>query len=363
MKSGMLIGIVSLIVLVGCKNEDIRPESVRPVFYQEAGSFHRNDTMVSSGVIQSATEAKLSFKVGGLIGKVFVDMGDTVQRGAVIARLDATDYQIQLDRASASLKNAEAQLETARSAFARVGNLYVNNHVSLSDYEKARLQADFSESMLKTARSQWEAARNQLEYTVLRAPFDGVVTAVMARENEMTGAGLPIVLVATAQQLEFKTTLPEKMIGQITRGADVTVSLHSIPGQTFRGYISEVSPGVSSASSFPVIVRLTGDVKGLLPGMTGSVEIPLERNQGDSEKLVVTVDAVGHDKEGDYVYVASDSNEGGVYVARKRLVSLGELLPEGYEILHGLEQDEKVITAGLSFLYDGRKVKLLDAEE
>ena len=363
MKTGIIIGLASILLLAGCKNDKTRQESVRPVFYQEAGSIRGSDTLVGSGIIQAATEAKLSFKVGGMIGKVSVEMGDAVRRGAVMARLDETDYRVQLERASASLKSAEAQLAAARSSFARIENLYINNHLSLSDYEKARLQVDSSESMLKTARSQWEAARNQLEYTVLKAPFDGVVTAVMARENEMAGAGYPVVLFSASQQLEVRTTVPEKMIARINQGADVTVRFHAFPDQLFQGQISEVSPGVSSASAFPVIVRLTGDVKGLLPGMTGTVGIPLERNPHASEKIIVPVDAVGHDQEGDYVYVASDSHEGDVYVAQKRLVSLGELLADGYEIRQGLEPGDKVITAGLSFLYDGRKVKLLDEKE
>lgn len=363
MKAAILIGFTSLILLAGCKNEEIRPESIRPVFYQVAGSSRSGDTLVSSGVIQAASEAKLSFKVGGVIGKVTVEMGDAVRRGSVLAQLDATDYQVQLERASASLKSAEAQLAAARSAYARIENLYVNNHVSLSDFEKARLQVESAEGMLKSARSQWELASNQLEYTVLRAPFDGVVTTVMAHENEMAGAGFPIVLISAARQLEVKTTVPEKMIGQVNQGVDVTVTFHAFPDKSFQGQISEVSPGIPAASAFPVIVGLTGDIGELLPGMTGTVLIPLQGGPNASGKIIVPVDAVGHDQSGDFVFVASEGNEVDVFIAQKRPVTLGEQLADGYEIRQGLEPEDKVITAGLSFLYDGRKVKLLNEEE
>lgn len=363
MKAAIFIGFASLIFLAGCKNEDTRPESIRPVFYQVTGSSRSGDTLVSSGVVQAASEAKLSFKVGGEIGKVTVEMGDAVRRGSVLAQLDATDYQVQLERASASLKSAEAQLSAARSAYARIENLYVNDHVSLSDFEKSRLQVESAEGMLKSARSQWELASNQLEYTVLRAPFDGVVTAVMAHENEMAGAGFPVVLISAARQLEVKTTVPEKMIGQVSRGAKVTVNFHAFPDLSFHGQISEVSPGISNASVYPVIVRLTDNIGELLPGMTGTVLIPLQNGPNVSGKIIVPVDAVGHDQAGDFIFVASEGNEGDVLFAQKRPVTLGRLIADGYEIRQGLEPGEKVITAGLSFLYDGRKVKLLNEEE
>lgn len=363
MKAAIFIGFASLIFLAGCKNEDTRPESIRPVFYQVTGSSRSGDTLVSSGVVQAASEAKLSFKVGGEIGKVTVEMGDAVRRGSVLAQLDATDYQVQLERASASLKSAEAQLSAARSAYARIENLYVNDHVSLSDFEKSRLQVESAEGMHKSARSQWELASNQLEYTVLRSPFDGVVTAVMAHENEMAGAGFPVVLISAARQLEVKTTVPEKMIGQVSRGAKVTVNFHAFPDLSFHGQISEVSPGISNASVYPVIVRLTDNIGELLPGMTGTVLIPLQNGPNVSGKIIVPVDAVGHDQAGDFIFVASEGNEGDVLFAQKRPVTLGRLIADGYEIRQGLEPGEKVITAGLSFLYDGRKVKLLNEEE
>ena len=76
--------------------------------------------------------------------------------------------------------------------------------------------------------------------------------------------------------------------------------------------------------------------------------------------IVIATDAVGHDQSGDFVYVAVKSNENDLYVAEKRNVTLGELQADGYEIVSGLNKNEVVITAGLSFLYDGRKVKLLN---
>jgi RND family efflux transporter MFP subunit len=362
MKTKIQIVVLSTLLLAGCGDKEVKEEAIRQVFYQEVGKTPANNVSSFSGVTQAATEARLSFKVGGMIEQIAVDMGDTLKRGAVIARLDDTDYIINYNKAEASLKSAEAMLTAARSAFVRVENLYVNNNVSLNEYEKAKTQFESAESMMKTVRSQLEAAQNQLDYTVLRAPFNGVVSSVMVKESEMTGVGYPVVIFASVNNLEVKTAVPENVIGQIRRGQNATVSFSAFPGVTFSGIINEVSPGIPNASAYPVIVQLTESAYGLFPGMTGTVGFSLNGENFSANRIVVSVDAVGHDQTGDFVYVAVKSIEKDIYIAEKRNVTLGGLHSSGYEILSGLERDEKVITAGLSYLYDGRKVKLLSEE-
>ncbi len=348
------------LLLTGCGGNEEKEEVVRPVFYQEVGESTAQSVRSFSGVTQSATAAKLSFKVGGMIEDVPVDMGDTIKRGSVVARLDDTDYRINYHKAEASLKNAEAWLAAARSAFLRVENLYVNNHVSLSEYEKAKTQFESAETTVNSARSQLMAAQNQLDYTVLRAPIDGVISSVMVQENEMTGAGHPVVVFAGINNLEIKTAVPENIISQINRGQDATVRFSAFPEETFRGMITEVSPGIPNASAYPVIVRLAKSSSRLFPGMTGTVELPVNGDSLSQNRVVITPDAVGHDSSGDFVFVATKSDGSDFYVAKKRNITLGELQADGYEIVSGLNKDELLITAGLSFLYDGRKVKLLD---
>ena len=363
MKTKIQLFVLNTLLLAGCGSKELNEEAIRPVFYQQVEKTTAQNMRSFSGVIRASNEARLSFKVGGMIEQIDVDMGDTVKRGIIIARLDNTDYRINYNKAEAGLKSAEAQLAAAKSAFVRVENLYVNNNVSLNDYEKAKMQFKAAESMVKTALSQVEAARNQLDYTVLRAPFDGVVSSVMAKENEMAGAGYPVVVLAAVNNLEIKTAVPENVIGQVNHGTEATLRFSAFPENTFRGVITEVRPGIPNASAYPVIVQLTESNARLFPGMTGTVDLLVNGDGPAENSVVVAVDAVGHDQTGDFVYVAAKSSEKGIYIAEKRNVILGKLRVDGYEISGGLNRDEKVITAGLSFLYDGRKVKLLDEEK
>lgn len=358
----ILIGAL-LVILAGCGETAEKKETIRPVFYQALGTDRIQEKYSSSGITQAATEATLSFKVGGVLEHFALEMGDTVKSGAVLARLDDTDYSINVSKAEAGLRSAEAQYAAARSSFLRIEKLYVQNNASLNEYEKLKAQAASAETLVKTARAQYNAAKNQLDYTILRAPHTGLVTSVMVRENEMIGPGRPILTFAAFSALDVRTTVPESIIGRIRQGQEVSVSFSTFPGKTFHGIIAEMSPGTPNATSFPLIVRLTESAAGLLPGMTASVEIPLNTDTDLVSGIVIDADAVGHDQSGDFVFVAAESADSGLYIAEKRNIKLGALSPDGYEVLEGLDKDEMVITAGLSFLYDGRKVKLLNEEK
>ncbi|MDD3742457.1 MAG: efflux RND transporter periplasmic adaptor subunit [Lentimicrobiaceae bacterium] len=354
----LILGV--LILAAACGKKKTAEEAIRPVFYQEAVSASSGDLRSFSGVTQPANEARLSFKVGGTIEKIAVKLGDTLPKGALLARIDAADYHINANKALSGLKNAEVQFSAAKSAFLRIENLYANNNVSLNEYEKAKAQFESAEAMLQTAKSQLKAAQNQLEYTTLTAPYRGTISAVMAQENEMAAPGHPIVMFSSLNNIEVKTAVPESIIARVSKGQKVTVRFTSLPGKTYRGEVSEVSPGSPNAPIFPVIVQIEGETTLLQPGMTGTVEIPLSRDGKTTPGAILVVpDAISHDRDGDFVYIANKTGEKDIYQATRKKVTPGEITPQGVEITEGLSDGDIVITAGLSFLYDGKKVRLL----
>ncbi|HSH51389.1 MAG TPA: efflux RND transporter periplasmic adaptor subunit [Bacteroidales bacterium] len=355
--------ILSILLLSSCGSKEEPEEQIRPVFYQKVGKKSVSEVRSFAGISQSHNKAKLSFRVGGNIEQIAVELGDTLKKGQVVARLDDTDYRINYNKAVMSEKNAQVQLIAAQSAYQRIENLYTNNNASLSDFEKAKAQYESAVAMANTAEAQVSAAKNQLDYTVLSAPYDGAVTAIMADENEMAGAGQPIAEFSSTARIEVRTAVPENIIARVKKGQNVTVSFGTMSDQLFSGTVSEVSTGTGNTSTYPVIVTLTGPTGQLLPGMTGTVNIRLAVANDSQKAVIVPTDAVSHDANGDFVYIASKSEEPQMYVAKRREVTTGELTPLGYPITEGLSEGDIVITAGLSSLYDGRKVKLLDSKE
>ena len=351
------------IFVAGCASKESPEEAIRPVYFQKVDRNAGTEIRSFSGVAQPRDEAKLSFKVGGTIQEIAVQLGDTVKRGGVIARLDATDYRINYNKAMASLKNAEVQLITAKSAFLRIESLYAGNNASLNDYEKAKAQYESAQAMTQTARELVSAAQNQLDYTSLEAPYSGTISAILARENEMTGAGHPVVAFSSVQTFEVQTAVPENIIGRISQGMEVTVAFSTLPGETFQGTITEISSGSPGSAAYAVIVQLSGKPSAqLFAGMTGTVNIPLESKDRQAS-IIIRPDAVSHAQNDDFVYLTVQTNEEGIYKASRQDVKLGELSPAGYEIAAGLKTGDFVITAGIRFLYEGREVKLLDAND
>jgi len=352
--------ILSALLITACGSKDKTQEAIRPVFYQKVGKQSITEMRSFSAVSQPQNEARLSFKVGGTIEKIAVQLGDTIKKGEPIAWLDAADYRINYNKAAASLKSAEVQQNTAKSAFIRIENLYAGNKASLNDYERAKAQYESAQAMAETAKEQLSAAKNQLDYTILKAPYTGTVSAILAKENEMTGAAKPVVAFSSATTIEVQTAVPESIISRINQGMEVTVEFSTLPQKSFSGKITEISSGVSGSSAYAVIVSLAGESSAqLIAGMTGTVIIPLKRSNSEAS-IYISPDAVSHDQNGDFVYLANSTDEAGVYEASRRDVSLGALSPAGYEVKKGLLADDIVITAGIRFLYEGRKVKLLD---
>lgn len=352
--------ILSALLLTACGGKQETEEQIRPVFYQVVGKGSVNEVRSFAGISQANNEAKLSFRVGGNIQAIAVELGDSLKKGQVIARLDSTDYHINYSKAVMSQKNAQVQLIAARSAYQRIENLYVGNNASLSDYERAKAQYESAVAMASTADAQVRAAKNQLDYTILSAPYDGSITAIMADENEMTGAGHPVVAFSSTTHMEVRTSVPENVIGQVKRGQQVTVSFGTLTDRVFNGTVSEVGTGTGMASTYPVIVRLSEPTGQLLPGMTGTVYIPLDMQANSKRTVIIPTDAVSHSDDKDFVYLARKDATSDVYVVARQDVTTGELTPNGYLITEGLSTGDIVITAGLSALYEGRKVKLID---
>jgi RND family efflux transporter MFP subunit len=167
--TGLLIVSLLMTGLASCGREAPEPEPIlRPVRYQrvEAGGLETSRTL--AGVAKAGIEADLSFRVGGTVTEVNVDLGDSVRQGAVLARLDAVDYELQVQEAEAGLAQAGAALRKSEADFDRTRALYENNNASKSELDAARAAAESARSQVDAASKRLEMAHQQLAYTVLR---------------------------------------------------------------------------------------------------------------------------------------------------------------------------------------------------
>lgn len=360
--------------MLACSEEPVETtKKIRPVKYAKVESTTGTESHTFSGVAKAQNETNLSFKVAGTLSSVNVQLGDRVKKGQLIATIDPSDYNIQTNQAIsqkegsvANAKAAETQLINAKATYDRVSKLYENNSVSLSEYQQAKAgldaaqaQYDAANTQVNASEQQVKAAGNQVSYTRLVAPMDGVITAVQVEANEIVNAGFAIATISSLERPEVEVGVPEVFINKINKGQKVSITLSSAPGQEYKGVVDQVAYASGNAPTYPVIVEIDKSNEAIRPGMAANVTFQLAKNGGKNNPIMmVPIEAVGKDETGNYVYVLNEG-ENGIYTAEKRVITIGELLPEGFALKSGLEGGELVATAGLKALMNGMEVKLL----
>jgi RND family efflux transporter MFP subunit len=355
--ASLIVGLIAASLLQACGEQEQPEPVIRPVRYQEAYSTGGSRVRSFSGTARASVESRISFKVPGTIRRLAVEVGDTIRAGQIIAELDDEDYRLQVQRAEAGLSQARAQARNAEADYARARQLYENANLSRSELDAARTASESAASSVNAYERELELARLQLSYTRLAAPVAGAVASVNVEVNENVQTGQTVVLLTSGSNLEVEVGVPGVLITGIAEGDEVRTSFDALPGREFPGIVTEVGVAATGAGmTFPVTVRLAESETGIRPGMSAEVGFLFE---SDSQRVVHLVPsaAVGEDREGRFVFVV-EPTEAGLGIVRRRAVNVGELTPEGLEILEGLVDGDRIVTAGWSKIEDGLRVRL-----
>ncbi len=202
--------------------------------------------------------------------------------------------------------------------------------------------------------------RSRLGYTRLKAPSAGAISMVSAEAGENITPGKTVAVLSSGGRPEVKVTVPAAYISRIKAGDPVTVTFAALKGKPAAAVVSEVGVTAGkSASTYPVIARLTGAPPDARAGMAAEVTFKLGAPAAVSGRVVVPPVAVSEDRQQKrYVFVA-EKKAAGRAVVKRRVVQVGELSTRGLEIRSGLKPGELLITAGVSKIRDGLEVKLL----
>ncbi len=346
---------------LGCGGdvEEVEPV-LRPVRFQEVVSSGDQRERTFSGVARAGVESQLSFRVGGTVESVSMIVGETVRKGQELARLDDTDLNLQLKEAEASLAQALASERKADADYDRARGLYENQNSSKSDLDAARAQSESSRAQVAAARQRVELARRQLGYTRLIAPVAGAIASALIEENENVGVGQAVAMLASGTQPEVEVAMPEVLIADVREGDQVEVSFDALPDTSFPGVVTEVGVAATSAgATYPVTVQLGTAKSSVRSGMAASVSFQFASGNSEAHILVPS-EAVGEDRDGRFVFVLESGDQSRESdEASRRSVTVGDLTPEGIEILDGLAHGDLLITAGVRRLRDGQRVRVL----
>ena len=364
MRSGMVMTLVVAALVSGCL-EDQAPaekvEVVRPIRTMTVADSNVLRERSFSGRARAAQELDLAFNVAGQLITLPVNIGDNVERGDVLATLDNETYLAEAERVQANLARVEADLANAESQLQRQRILTEQGHqaeAALDRFVSAQQQAN-------AAVMANQAALNRilldLDYTTLKAPFSGVITATYVENFENVREKQPVVRLLDTTRIELVVNIPESLIAFVPAVKNIEVTFDALPGIVVPATVKEIGSEASATTrTFPVTLAMEQpEGAQILPGMAGTVtgepdQATLERLQSSGIRVPPSAlfdDAAGEKK---YVWVVDAASQ----TVSRREVEVGAAGTGGVSVLSGLEPGEVIATAGVHYLQDGQKVKV-----
>ena len=333
------------VLAAGCSNgkakdkesADSEKNAIVPVEVQPLKRAEMVAVYSGTAPIEAHEEATVVAKVGGEVRQIYVEEGDTVQAGQVLARLDG-------DRLRLTLAQTDANLRKLERDYKRTLELADKGLVPKSTAENTKYDLD-------ALRAGYESARLELSYTEIRAPINGVISARKIKVGNTIGPNEPTFTVTDLDPLLAFVHVPEKEFRKIAPGQNAEVVIDALGGTRFAGTISRISPTVDpQTGTFRARVEVPDATRTLKPGMFARVNIVYERRQ-DALQLPRTaiLDADGQQS----VFVVASGK------AEQRTIRTGLSNGGWIEVLEGLKGSEQVVTVGQAGLKTGTLVKIV----
>lgn len=350
MKARLPVLLVACTALAGCNEKAAAPVPVRPVLSAVVAPASV-DNAVIVGTVQPQFKTDLSFRVLGRLVARSVNVGDSVDKGQIVAAIDPASLELAVRSAIADVSSAQAQLTNASGAEGRQRTLLETDATSKATLETAEQSRAAAQASVIRAQANLTKAREQLGYAQLKSDFAGVVTAINAEVGQVVPPGQAVVTVARPDIREAVIDVAEDIAGALRVGMPFTVSLQLDPAIKAEGKVREIAPQADAVTRSrrvritldhpPETFRLGTTVTTVLAGavVQGLRVPPSAILAKDGKTFVWLVDPTSHTVALREIQSTRDEN-GGV------------------RITAGLDAGARVATAGVHSLAEGQKVRI-----
>ncbi len=338
--------IITLFLLAACGKQEEKKadnamgdETVVPIKLEKIAQTVRSESITASGLVASSEEAKLSFKIGGIIQKIFVEEGQKVRKGQVLASLNMTEIDAQVSQAKFGVEKAERD-------FKRVENMLKDTAATLEQLQNATTGFD-------VAKQNLQIAQFNRSYAQITSPIDGAVIKKMANEGELTGAGTPIFYITSNRQSDWvvRVGVSDKDWARLKVGDKANVALDAYPTKTFTGTVTKLAPAADPMNKlYEIEVRINPNGQRFASGLFAKVELKPVQNR---TYIMVPIEAIVEGNGQDaFVYVLDESRK-----KVKRLpIRIGFVDGDKVLVTSGLEGITEVVTSGSAFLTESSNV-------
>lgn len=345
--------LMASLFLVSCqKEEETRPERPRPVLSMVIDPF-AEASLTLPGTVEARVETQFGFRILGRVVARYVQVGDLVSKGDVLAAIDPLALELAVSSAQSDLANAQAQLANAITNEERQRTLFERQSGAKATYETAQLERRTAEAAVNKAKANLDKANEQLSYARLVAEFDGVVTATSVEVGQVVSAGQSVVTVAQPDERDAVIDVPETGGAQLQPGAAFEISLQLDPTIRSRGIVREIAPEADDATrTRRTRLTLVDPPEALRLGAVITAHVIDEAQP----EIRVPSSAIRMEGSEASVWVVNEADA--IVVSRDVVIDVEPAPGAIVTITDGLKAGERIVVAGVNKLQNGQAVRI-----
>lgn len=347
------------IALFGCKENPVPPvERIRALktitVTERVSGTNRN----FPGTVEAVDKSSLSFEVSGNVKELVVKAGDNVTKGQVIATLDRRPFELNVQAAEAEVKRVQVDLKNKKKNLQRLQGIKKVDAgaVSQRSLDQAEASYESAYNSLSYAKTQLNLALRDLEKTELSAPFDAVIAERHVEPYQEVKRGQPVYDIYMEGAMEVVIDVSETIIESIYRGLPAQIRFPKSPDNVYTGIVSEISSIAGTASTFTVKVVIKDTGGKIRPGMSAEVNLVLSSGDEETGFLIPFYAFAPGDKETTSSIFVFDPETSTV---KRTPVETRASVDNNIVVTKGVNPGDVVAIAGVSYLRDGQKVKLM----
>lgn len=333
------------------KEEPATEAPLRPVVTEITVDTPTNQRSVP-GVVVAASEVQMAFQALGRMVERPVDIGDRVNKGDLLARLDPEDVEGTVRSAEAAVVAAEVNLSTAQNTAERARALAERNVASTAQLEQAEQALAAAQSTLDESRAQLESARDAEGFTVMTAPITGVISAVNATPGAIVSAGDPIMTLSSEDKIEARIDLTETQLRAIEPGTPLLIrrEQNGDGSDTIEGKVNRIAPVADAQTRTRRVYITLPDDTGLRLGSL----IRVHRANSNQTNLTVPAGSIVKTDSGNAVWIVN--RQGDSATVHLQPIQPGEASGGRVVVSKGLSEGDEVVIRGVNSLTEGQAV-------
>lgn len=340
--------------LGGCSSHAAAPEAPRYALVAHPRDAQDVHAEVYSGDVHARFESQLGFRVAGKIKNRLVDVGAQVAAGQVLAELDPLDLRLQVASAQATLSSARANRELAQAERDRYRALLDKHFISQTQFDTQENTLKAASAQVEQAQAALAVARNQAEYTTLRADHAGVITTISAEAGQVVTSGQPIATLARDGAFEIEIAVPENRVGDYRVGTPAALEAWA-DGRRLAGHVREIAPEADRMTR-TYRLRVSLDDGAVAPKLGQTVRVYFA-DAAAGAQTVIPLSAL-YEQTGKPAVWVVDARTRQVHLAPVDVAAYRE---QGVVLNAGLDAGQWIVTAGVHKLRDGEAITPVDA--